>query len=751
MEIIQSNYLGFCEGVDRAIRMAEKAAKQYGTVYTLGDIIHNRNVVERLAAIGVKNTSIQNLKAGDVAIIRSHGISKSEQRSIEEKGVLVLDATCPYVKKIHREVEKMSGEGYEILILGDPDHPEVLGTLGYAESATVFNRAEEIDFEKNDRFFLVVQTTYSEELADKIIAEVEKKAKKLSKSVVLFHSICYTTNKRQQEAVRVSKESDIVFVIGDKVSANTSKLVEIAKNYCSDVRLIEKVTDVKSVAISNFCKLGIISGASAPKELIMEVLHNMVDEESKMEVVMENVSTEQPAVETVKETEAEKEPTTMAEALKHMKAPRNYRPGHKLTVQVVEAEQTGISVIIMESTSKSDSGFIDKDEVELEGAYDPANYKPGMELQVVVIEGKQKGVNLSKKAFDAIKIDDEKVKGILAGEEFKLKIQSETKGGLLGKIGSYTVFVPASQIRMGYVKELSQYVGKELRLVALPPKVEEVKEGEKPRTPNPKRIVASQRIILEEEKAAKEDAFWEIMEVNNIIPGKVKRFTPFGAFVSVCGFDCLAHISDLAWHKIADPSEVLEINGVYDFVVLKVNREEGKVSLGYKQLQKKPYELAAEKYPIGTVIKGKVQRIFNFGAFIEIEPGIDGLVHVSQIGHKWIQNAAEALKVGDEVEAKIIGFENNKITLSIKELLPEEAMPELSEEAEGERPNRTSKFQKRMEAADNRGERRERRSKRSDDQSDEPREWVSTEGGATMAELFKGLNLEGLNLDEDKN
>lgn len=247
------------------------------------------------------------------------------------------------------------------------------------------------------------------------------------------------------------------------------------------------------------------------------------------------------------------------------------------------------------------------------------------------------------------------------------------KGGLLGKIGSYTVFVPASQIRIGYVKNLEDYTSKKLRLRALPPK-----EGEEEKRRNPKLIVASQRVILEEEKAAKEEAFWSTMVPGAIVSGKVKRFSAFGAFVSVKGFDCLAHISDLSWNKITDPSKVLTIGETYDFVVLKVDREAGKISLGYKQLQKKPYEIAAEKYPVGTVIKGKVERIFPFGAFVSIEDGVDGLVHVSQISHNWTKDANEVLKVGDEVEAKIIGFEDNRITLSIKELLP---APETTEEA----------------------------------------------------------------------
>ena len=241
------------------------------------------------------------------------------------------------------------------------------------------------------------------------------------------------------------------------------------------------------------------------------------------------------------------------------------------------------------------------------------------------------------------------------------------------------------------------------------------------------------------------------MQVNNIMKGKVKRFASFGAFVSIMNVDCLAHISDLSWTKIKDPSEVLELNKTYDFVVTKVDREAGKVSLGYKQLQKKPYEIAAEKYPVGSVIKGTVERIKDFGAFVQIEPGIDGLVHVSEIGHNWIKNANEALKVGDEIEAKIIGFENNKITLSMKALIdPPAADTAESGEGSEEKSSRVAKFNKRAEGAEPK-EKKEKRARRDKEDDGEPRECVSsTSGGATFADLFKNLDMKQFEDGEDK-
>lgn len=271
---------------------------------------------------------------------------------------------------------------------------------------------------------------------------------------------------------------------------------------------------------------------------------------------------------------------------------------------------------------------------------------------------------------------------------------------------------------------------------------------------NGRRVTASQRVILEEEKAEKEEAFWSTVVPGAIVKGKVKRFASFGAFVSVKGYDCLAHISDLSWKKINEPSEVLELNQTYDFIVLKADRETGKISLGYKQLQKKPYELAAEKYPVGTVIKGTIARIHPFGAFVQIEDGIDGLIHVSQISHKYVKEASELLKEGQEVEAKVISFEGNRITLSMKELEPapeekparEEVAPEAADGAEGEVKSKApraprKKFEYNPEKAEER--KRDRR-----DNSDEPHEWVSDSGNATLADLLKGIDFK---FDDEEN
>ncbi|MGN1043112.1 MAG: S1 RNA-binding domain-containing protein, partial [Christensenellales bacterium] len=561
-------------------------------------------------------------------------------------------------------------------------------------------------------------------------------------------SICYTTKGRQEKAEEVAEHCDCVLVVGDKSSSNCRKLYDMASAFCNEVYFIENVSDLKSVQIkNNLVKLGILSGASTPEELTMEVFNRM-SEQSVINNVVDEVKEEKvEAVAEPTEKQAEKEITTMAEAMKKINT-KSYHEGMRLKTHVVKADITGITVAV-DGCGKNDCGFIAKEEAELDGSYDPANYAIGAEIEAIIIPkepgSKEKAINLSKKAFDAIKLDDEKVKGILAGDEFTLACTQEIKGGLLGKIGTYSIFVPASQIRMGFVKSLADYVGKPLRLKALPPKEEVDAEGNVVKPRNPKRIVASQRVILEAEKAEKEEEFWSKIYEGAIVNGKVKRFASFGAFVSLKFMDALVHNSDLSWSKkrINDPSEVLELNKSYDFIVLKADRETGKISLGYKQLQKHPSEIAQEKYPVGSVVKGKVARIVSFGAFVELEPGIDGLVHISQINHGWIQNAADALKEGDEVEVKVMKYDNDRITLSIKELIEPPVVEEPAAEEEAtERPSRTASFNRRLEAQE-KGERKEKKAKRVKEEADnEPREYVSGTSGVTLGDLFKNIKLD---------
>lgn len=728
--LIYKGSMGFCCGVQNAIDIAFLSKQNKKVVYTLGKIIHNDIVVKSLEGIGIFSLdNIKSVRSGDTVIICSHGTAKANIDYLQSKGVEVIDATCPFVKKIHKKVTEDCEKGYNIVIIGDKQHTEVKGTAGWCKDCQIIEDVKDMDFSISDKFSIVCQTTFPYEKYKEIKKNIVKLATKLDKIVVFFDSICYTTVERQKEATLIAEKSDVVLVLGDRNSSNTNKLAQLAKEKCENVYLISKASELQTLNLEKISKLGLLSGASTPTELITEVINIMNETNSNGAIIIEDVNTtinsaEPKAEEQKKEAKVEKKDISMKEGLKKY-APKQYREGMRLKARVVSADLNGVYVAL-EGGGKNDTGFIDKDEVELEGDYDPNNYKPDTELEVIIIpksDNKNKSINLSKKAYDELKVDDEKVKGILAGDEFTLTCTQEVKGGLLGRIGTYTVFVPASQIRMGFVQNLSDYLNKPLKLKALPPKEE---DDSKKR--NPKRIVASQRIVLEQEKEKREEEFWSSIPEGSVVNGKVKRFSTFGAFVSLKYMDALVHNSELSWSKkkINSPDEILELNKNYDFQVLSVDRENGKISLGYKQLQPKPEEIALTKYPEGTIVKGKVVRLVKFGAFIELEPGIDGLVHISQINHGWIKSANEALKVGDEVEVKVMGIENDRITLSIKELLPEEEVPVAAMDNEEETTKKSKK-------AD--GEKFERKTRKSKEE-DEPREYISSSSVVTLADFF---------------
>lgn len=776
MQIAITRFPGFCKMVERAIAIAESAAEEFPDkkVYTLGRLAHNDRVSERLSKKGISVAiSPEELTAGDVLVISAHGAPPSVYEASAKRGIIVRDATCPNIVKIHETIKKYGEKGYFVLLIGDEKHREIVGDSGWARDVAVADNAEKaisILTEKGvEKALVVFQTTFEVEKYSDIADKLQKFAENSKKTLVILKSICYTTIERQAEAESLSESADVVLVVGDSGSSNTAKLLEISRKK-ADAVLIEKVSDLQSAKIkNNITKLAVLAGASTPKELTMEVIYTMeqnntpdvaidvnpteVAEEKVTETVTEEVKADEAVVETAEKPvqKKKKEITTMEEAMKAGFAPKSYRENQRVRVTVESVDQTGVNVSL-NLGGKNDAGFIAASEMEIDGSFDPANYTVGETLEAIIIpkaDAKSKTINLSKRKCDEIFVGDAAAQHILNGEDFKLKITSVTKGGLLGKLGSYTIFVPASQIRMGFVKNLEDYVGKELRLRMLPPK-----EEEGGRKPNPKRIVASQRVILEEEKAQREDEFWANVVPGAVVEGKVKRFAQkdgkyFGIFVSVFNKDCLLHISDLSWTKVEDPSEVLKLNETYNFLVLKADREADKVSLGYKQLQKTPYQLAAEKYHVGDVVKGTVARIKDFGAFISLEPGIDGLVHVSEISHNYIKSAADALKVGDEVEAKIINFEKDKITLSIK-ACQEPEVQEVAEKEESDAPAQTSsriaKFHNRAQGAEDQPKRR----RRDEERDNEVHEYYSSGStGATFADLFKNIDLSNFPASDD--
>lgn len=699
MQVKIAKSSGFCRGVKHAVDTAMSIPAE--NTYILGELIHNPIVTEQVAARGIRTVeTVGEVPSGATLLLRSHGVGKAIYEECERRGIEVVDCTCAFVKRIQKIVEELSGTDREIVITGSAKHPEVVGLNGWCGGRAVVvdsPDSPEIAALSDKNVAVVSQTTFSEEKFDKIIKNIEKVCKK---TVEIFKTICYTTKERQREAAKLAAECDAVIVLGGANSSNTQKLYEICKAGCENVFRLTSAEEFQPGKIKNFKNVGIVSGASTPLTQTQEVLFKM---DNSME---------------------EKVTNEMEEVVAQMdNGQSKLKRGQLVTAIISSATDEGVAVLLPFFKKEI---LLEKDEIDCE-EYKQEDYaaKVGDEIEVMVVSAANP-VKLSQKVIKQLKEEEGKIAAIEAGEEFDVTCTGFNKGGLTASMGTYSVFVPAKEIRMGYVKELDKYVGKKLRLKAL-----EIKKSDRK-----KEIIASQRVILEEERAAREAAkaereaeFFANIHVGDVVEGKVERVTNFGAFVSVNGFDCLAHISDLSWSGVKNVTDVLEIGKKYEFKVLKIDEENKKVSIGYKQLQPQPWDLVAEKYAEGDVVHGKVVRIVPFGAFVEVENGVDGLVHVSQISHEWLENPTSVLNIGEEIDAKILVLDpaNKKMTLSIKALLPEPEVTKVRprrDEEKGDKPRNKKSRQPR----ENREE-------------GEFREWSEGGiGGASIAEMLQNKN-----------
>ncbi len=687
MKIILAKNSGFCFGVRSAVELAEKNAGP--KTYTYGNIIHNERVLTALAEKGIKSTEdLSVLEPSSTVIIRSHGAKKSVYDYLRERGHTIVDATCPFVKKIHDIVKEHYEKGFQIVIIGASDHPEVVGINGWCnDSAIIIDEKSDVeslaDYEK---LCFVTQTTFSTEKYSQILKKIQTYC---LKTVEIFDTICYTTVGRQNEAKKLASVCDKVLVLGSAGSSNTRKLFDIASSPTCRSYAVTDLTDLIKINFSAADTVGIIAGASTPDELIMEVKEYM-EEKNFAEVQNEE----------------------FLEAID--KSFVNYKEGKRIEGSVITADEKGITLKI---GGKND-GFIPANEVNLDGSYDPAAYAEGDKLEVRIGKKDQETglILLSKKAIDEIKEADKVVDTIRNGENFEIKIDKEVKMGLTAKLGTYSIFIPASQVEERFVRDLKKYVGKKLVVTAL-----EIDD-------NKHKIVASHRKVAETERKAKEDIFWANVVPNMIVSGVVKRTTAFGAFVSVDGFDCLAHIVDLSWTHIKNVEEVLTVGESYEFVVLSADREKNRVSLGYKQLQPHPFVACMEKHPVGSTLKGKVVSVVPFGVFVEVEPHIEGLVHVSEVAHSFVKDIKEAINVGDEVEVKVLNYDEEKrnINLSIKACLPEEVKEEKKEEVKETEEKKARKPRKVKESAE----------------PQEEKEWSEDVSNNPFADLLKNLDVQ---------
>ncbi len=731
MKVVVSRHRGFCAGVKRAVETALAVPAE--NTYVLGELIHNEAVVKQIAARGIVTVDrLDEVPDGARLLIRSHGAPRSLYAACAERGIEVIDCTCPFVSRTQRIAEEESRAGKSIVIAGDIRHPEVVGLLGWIgnEARVVSSEREDFSDLRGKDVVLVAQTTFSEKIFYKISENLQKVS---LKTLVIFPTICYTTVERQREAQFLARTCDALIVVGGLHSGNTKRLGEIASAQGKQVFYVSSADAFEYEKVKFFGRVGVIAGASTPEWLTQEVLFKMVDNNAEVqetektveaqvaetaEAPAEEVKAEEVAAEATASEPVQEVPTSaMQKIMDEFEKEERYKKGQIIEVTIVSATDEEIFV------SGSGKLEIRIPKTELDCAeYDRKVYeekaKAGEKIEVMVTAVKP--TQLSEKMVKKLREEEALLEDIKAGKEFSVVCTDTNKGGLTAELGTYLVFVPRREIRMGYVTDLEKYKGKTLRLKLIEIRNERRKE-----------IIASQRVVLEAEraereaaKAAKEEAFFSSIQLGDVVEGKVERVTKFGAFVSVNGFDCLAHISDLSWTGVNEVTDVLEIGKRYEFKVLKIDRENKKVSIGYKQLQPQPWELAAQKYAEGDIVHGKVVRIVPFGAFVELEKGIDGLVHVSQISHEWLENPTSALTIGEEVDAKILAFSpaERKITLSIKALQPRpeyEPRPERDEN----KPQKVKKVS--------------RRNTGSADEDDEYREWK--EGGnfgASISELL---------------
>ena len=691
MEIIVAQNGGFCRGVQKAVDTA--LAIEPENTYIYGEIIHNPDVVKQITDRGIVMVEkLDDVPEGATLIIRSHGVGKAVYEQCARRKIKIVDCTCEFVRRTQNIIREQHELGNAIVIVGEKSHPEVIGLNGWCENTAYIFSSETEDFSvlPQKKCCIVAQTTYSKEKFEKIIKNLENTR---GKTVEVFQTICYTTIRRQNEASELAKQCDAILVIGGLNSSNTNKLYDLCAKYCKNVIRLGSAADLNYKTIKRFEKVGIVTGASTPNAQTQEVL-------SKMEMETE-----------AKATAMEE---TMENVVAKMDSQPRFKKGQLIKATISSADDTGVAVLLPLAKKEI---ILDKEEVDCETYNkDDFNAKTGEEIELMVVAINP--VKLSQKSIKQVKEEEAMIAEIQSGKDFEVECTGFNKGGLTSALGSYLIFVPAREIRAGFVKDLEKYVGKKLRLRALEIKSERRKE-----------IIASQRVILEEERAAKEAAkaakeaeFFASIQVDDVVEGKVERITTFGAFVSVRGFDCLAHISDLSWTDVQSVNDVLESGQTYQFKVLKIDEKAKKVSIGYKQLQPQPWQLASEKYAEGDVIHGTVVRIAPFGAFVEVEKGIDGLVHVSQISHEFLEDPTKALSKGQEIDAKILKLnpEEKKMTLSIKALLP--------------KPENVERSSKKTEDGEGKEKARKPKAAKPDD---EVTEWSEDDlGGVSIADLL---------------
>lgn len=635
-EVTLANKAGFCFGVKRAVEETIKLREKYNKdIYTLGPLIHNNDVVKSLEEKGIHSITLEeayNLKKNDVVVIRSHGVGKNVFDHLRKNNVIIENGTCPYVRNIQQKVEEYYNKGYNIIIVGDDKHPEVIGINGWCNDTAIISKdGENIDAIKS-KVCVVSQTTEKQSNWEKVLNRIIS----LAKEIVAFNTICNATEERQESANKLSKEVDLMIVLGGYNSSNTTKLYEICKKNCENTYHVEKVDSslLNMIGNENINKIGITAGASTPEYVIEEAI-------SKMK----------------KQNDISQEDMDLYD--KYFKDTSNISVGSILEGEVFKVNEKEAYLTIGTKTE----AIVTAEEYSRDNET-PLNQqiKVGDVIKAKVINRKNSDGLVVLSRTEVLRAEQQQVlkAAFDNGEIINVQVKQEVKGGLVALFEGERVFIPASHIELSRVSDLSKYIGQNF----------DIKLIEYSRERNRVKIVGSRRELLEKENEVKKATTWASLEKGMVVEGEVKRLTAFGAFVEINGIDGLLHSSEMSWNKVNNPSKLFKVGQIIKVGVLEVDRENNKLALSVKMLSENPWNNINEKYPTGNVVAGKVVRFAPFGAFVELEEGIDGLVHISQISNERVEKIEDVLKIGEIVKAVItqVDAEGKKIGLSIKDL-----------------------------------------------------------------------------------
>ncbi len=644
LNITTAKTAGFCFGVNRAVDLVYKLVEQGKQVCTLGPIIHNQQLVKDLTSKGVHIIEkVEDAPEGSVVVIRSHGVGRDIYDQLQKRGIESADATCPFVSKIHRIVEERSAMGDTIFIAGDRNHPEVIGIAGHCKGEYhVFKNQDELEKLLNSErqiaqknVCMVSQTTFN-------TLEWEKCsdfAKKLCTNLTIFDTICSATTKRQNEAIRLSLTSDLMIVVGGRHSSNTAKLKEVCEKNCRTV-LIETADELTQIDFDNVRSIGLTAGASTPACIIKEVQINMSENLKNLD---EDFNFEKELEKSFKSTYT----------------------GERVVGEVVGLTPTEVQIDI----GTKHAGYVPLSELTADpNAKIEDLVKVGDKLDLIVLRVNDvEGILvLSKKRVDAIEGFEQVMKAAETGEILEGVVVDVVKGGVIAVTNGVRIFIPASQATASKSEPLEGLLKQNVRF-----KILEVNE-------NRRRAIGSIRQVIKEERKVLEDKFWEEVEEGKVYTGTVKSLTSYGAFVDLGGVDGMIHISELSWNRIKHPSEVINVGDTVEVYVKGIDAEKKKISLGYKKSEDNPWEIFKRDYAVGSVVVAKIVSLTSFGAFAEILPGVDGLIHISQISTERINQPKDVLSIGEKVEVKItdIDLEKKRISLSIKALIEDKEMEE---------------------------------------------------------------------------